>query len=197
MAELVDARRSGRRELTLVEVRVLSAASPSLPCEAGPRGYPLGRFIHAHGHTCILVAPSKVPRKPGDRVKTDRRDADQPARLYLGLVPSEDTTSEDRKQGGITKMGNGIARRALIEAAWHYRRPPRISSGVLARQEGLPKAVTDAAWAAQGRLHQRYKHLVGPGRKKPQVAAAALGRELSGFVWAIGRMVQPHASKTS
>jgi transposase len=116
---------------------------------------------------------------------------------YLGLVPSEDTTSDDRKQGGITKMGNGIARRALIEAAWHYRRPPRISRGVLARQEGLAKAITDAAWAAQGRLHQRYKHLIGPARKKPQVAAAALGRELSGFVWAIGRMVQPRASKPS
>lgn len=114
---------------------------------------------------------------------------------YLGLVPSEHTTRDDRKQGGITKMGHAIARRALIEAAWHYRMPARISRGVLARQEGLPKAVTDAAWAAQSRLHHRYKHLTGVGRKKPQVAAAALGRELSGFVWAIGRMVKPHAPK--
>ena len=65
---------------------------------------------------------------------------------------------------------------------------------MLARQEGLPKTVTDAAWNAQTRLHQRYKHLMGVGRKKSQVAAAALGRELSGFVWAIGRMVKPRAA---
>ena len=114
---------------------------------------------------------------------------------YLGLCPGEHTTGEDRQQGGITKMGNGIARKAMIEAAWNNRRPARISRTVLARQEGLPKAVTEAAWNAQARLHQRYKHLTGVGRKKSQVAAAALGRELSGFVWAIGRMVKPRAAK--
>jgi hypothetical protein len=114
---------------------------------------------------------------------------------YLGLCPGEHTTGEDRQQGGITKMGNGIARKAMIEAAWNNRTPARISRGVLARQEGLPKAVTEAAWKAQTRLHQRYQHLTGVGRKKSQVAAAALGRELSGFVWAIGRMVKPHAAK--
>ncbi len=114
---------------------------------------------------------------------------------YLGMVPSEDTTGGDRKQGGITKMGNGIARKALIEAAWNYRAPARISRGVLARHEGLPKAVTDIAWNAQTRLHQRYKHLTGTRHKKSQVAAAALGRELAGFVWAIGKMVKPHPAK--
>jgi hypothetical protein len=112
---------------------------------------------------------------------------------YLGLCPGEHTSGETRKQGGITKMGNGIARKAMIEAAWNNRTPARISRTVLARQEGLPKAVTEAAWHAQTRLHQRYQHLTGVGRKKSQVAAAALGRELSGFVWAIGRMVKPHA----
>ena len=110
---------------------------------------------------------------------------------YLGLVPSEDSTGDERRQGGITKMGNGIARRTLIEAAWHYRSPARLSAPLQKRQEGLPKAVTAAAWAAQTRLHQRYRHLVTVARKKPTVAAAALGRELSGFVWAIGRMVRP------
>jgi transposase len=114
---------------------------------------------------------------------------------YLGLVPSEETTGDNRRQGGITKMGNGLARRVLIEAAWNYRTPARISRGVLARQEGLPKAVTDAAWNAQTRLHQRYRHLTRVRHKKPTVAAAALGRELAGFIWAIGRMVQPHPAK--
>ena len=312
--------------------------------EAGPRGYPLCRFLRAHGADCLIVSPSKVPRAPGDRVKTDRRDADQLARLfrageltgiyvpaaqdeairdliraryqvqrqrhrarqqlkmfllrqnihytgtaawgaahlrflatvklpfaeqqwvfqemvnviseaaarlaryekqiaavvaawrwepvvkalmslrgvalltaatlvaelgdlerfptapqlmsYLGLCPSEHTTGTDRQQGGITKMGNGIARKALIEAAWNYRSPARIGGTILARQAGLPKAVTEAAWNAQTRLHQRYKHLTGPARKKATVAAAALGRELAGFVWAIGRMVKPRPLPT-
>ena len=104
-------------------------------------------------------------------------------------------TVTQQNVGGITKMGNGIARKAMIEAAWNNRAPVRISRTVLARQQGLPQAVTDVAWNAQTRLHQRYKHLTGVGRKKSQVAAAALGRELSGFVWAIGRMVKPHPVK--
>jgi transposase len=115
---------------------------------------------------------------------------------YLGLVPSENTTSDDRKQGGITKMGNGIARRALIEAAWHYRQPARVGPSLQVRHQGLPKAVIAAAWTAQTRLHRRYKHLIAVRHKKSQVAAAALGRELAGFVWAIGRMVKPHPAKS-
>ena len=334
----------GSHDDVLKLAKKLQAAHPGVALrfcyEAGPRGYPLCRFLQGHGHSCILVAPSKIPRKPGDRVKTDRRDADQLARLYrageltaihvpgpqdeavrdllraryqtskqqhrarqqlkmfllrhnlrytgktawtpahlrylatikmpfaeqqfvfqemvngisearqrlerydkhlpgvvagwrwepvvralmslrgvallnattlvaelgdlhrfetagrlmsyLGLVPGEDTTGDDRQQGGITKMGNGIARKALIEAAWHYRTPARISTHLQKRQEDLPKAVTDAAWAAQTRLHQRYQHLTRALHKKSQVAAAALARELAGFVWAIGRMVQPH-----
>ena len=337
----------GKHDDVLRLIKKLSAVHPGVSLkfcyEAGPRGYPLCRFIRQHGAECIVVAPSKVPRQPGDRVKTDRRDADQLARLYrageltgiyvpdpqdeavrdlicaryqvqkqqhrarqqlkmfllrqniryagtkpwtaahlrflatvklpfaeqqfvfqeqvhtlteltrrleryekeiasvvegwrwepvvkalmslrgvalltgatlvaelgdlhrfatapqlmsyLGLCPSEHTTGTDRQQGGITKLGNGIARKAIIEAAWNNSSPPRISRTVLARQDGLPKAVTDAAWAAQLRLHQRYQHLIRVGRKKSQVAAAALGRELAGFVWAIGRMVKPREAR--
>lgn len=339
----------GQHDDVLKLLKKLAAAHPGVALhgcyEAGPRGYPLCRSIRQHGYECLIVAPSKVPRQPGDRVKTDRRDADQLARLlrageltgiyvpdpqdeavrdliraryqvqkqqhrarqqlkmfllrqniryagtkpwtqkhlnflatvklpfaeqqfvfqemvnviteagqrlaryekqiegvvetwrwqpvvkalmslrgvalltgatlvaelgdldrfetapqlmsYLGLCPSEHTTGKDRQQGGITKLGNGIARKAMIEAAWNNRTPARISRTVLARQEGLPKAVTEAAWNAQTRLHQRYKHLTGVGRKKSQVAAAALGRELAGFVWAIGRMVQPRAAQVA
>lgn len=337
----------GQHDDVLKLLQKLSAAHPGATVrfcyEAGPRGYPLCRFIRQHGAECFIVAPSKVPRQPGDRVKTDRRDADQLARLlrageltgiyvpdpqdeavrdliraryqvqkqqhrarqqlkmfllrqnirytgakpwtqkhlnflatvklpfaeqqfvfqemvnviteagqrlaryekeiasvvegwrwapvvkallslrgvawltgatlvaelgdlerfdrapqlmsYLGLCPGEHTSGATRQQGGITKMGNGIARKAMIEAAWNNRTPARISRTVLARQAGLPKAVTDVAWAAQTRLQQRYKHLTGVGRKKSQVAAAALGRELAGFVWAIGRLVKPHPVK--
>ena len=116
---------------------------------------------------------------------------------YLGLVPSEDSTGNERRQGGITKMGNGIARRALIEAAWNYRAPARISRDLLKRQEGLSQAVKDLSWAAQTRLHHRYQHLTKVKHKKATVAAAALGRELSGFVWAIGQIVRPQPKKAA
>lgn len=308
--------------------------------EAGPRGFPLVRFIRGLGQECIVVCPSRVPRAPGDRVKTDRRDADQLARLhragelrgihvpepedealrdllrsrdqvrrtqhrarqqlkmfllrhnfryagttswtpahlrylakikmpfpaqqfalqellhqiteagarlerfdaqlerevagwrwepavralmslrgvgllnaatliaelgdlhrfsrpaelmsYLGLCPSEHSTGADRQQGGITKMGNGYARRALVEAAHHYRVSARLTPHLQQRQEGLPKSVTDAAWEAQRRLHHRYRQLSGPGRKKAPVVITAVARELSGFVWAIARQMKPH-----
>jgi len=75
----------GTHDDVLKLAKKLQAAHPDVALrfcyEAGPRGYPLGRFLQGHGHTCILVAPSKIPRKRGDRVKTDRRDADQLARL--------------------------------------------------------------------------------------------------------------------
>jgi transposase len=112
---------------------------------------------------------------------------------YLGLVPSEDSTGAKRQQGGITKMGNGIARRALIEAAWNYRAPARLSRELLKRQEGLSQEVKALSWAAQTRLHHRYQHLTRVKHKKSTVAAAALGRELSGFVWALGQLVRPPA----
>ena len=311
--------------------------------EAGPLGFALCRFLRGLGYECSIVCPSRVPRRPGDRVKTDRRDADQLARLfrageltgihvpepedeamrdllrsrdqvrraqhrarqqlkmfllrhnlryagttswtsahlrylarikmpfgaqqfalqelmnqiteagerlerfdaqlarevagwrwepvvqalmslrgvgllnaatlvaelgdlnrfgrpqelmsYLGLVPSEHSTGQQRQQGSITKMGNGYARRALVEAAHHYRTPARLTPHLQKRQEGLPKSVTDGAWEAQRRLHHRYRQLSGPGRKKAPVVVTALARELSGFVWAIAREVKPHEKK--
>ena len=115
---------------------------------------------------------------------------------YLGLVPSEHSTGAARQQGGLTKMGNGYARRALVEAAHHYRGPARLTPHLQKRQETLPRGVTDAAWEAQRRLHHRYKQLSGPGRKKAPVVIAALARELSGFVWAIARQMKPHEKRT-
>ena len=337
----------GTHDDVLRLARKLQAAHPGTELrfcyEAGPHGYPLCRCLRAHGYEGRIIAPSKTPRKPGDRVKTNRRDADQLARLfrsgdltpiyvpdsqdeavrdlvrgrwqvakqqhrarqqlkmfllrhnfryagtkawtqphlrylatvklpfpeqqfvfqemintiteagerlerydtqlprvlagwrwepvvralmgfrglallnaitlvaelgdlhrfatarqlmgYLGLVPSEDSTGDERHQGGITKMGNGIARRALTEAAWNYCRPARISRDLLKRQEGLSQAIKDLSWKAQTRLHHRYKHLTTVRHKKSPVAAAALGRELSGFVWAVGQLVAPHAPK--
>src|SRR5215469_11589059 len=109
---------------------------------------------------------------------------------YLGLVPSEHSSGGTRLQGGITKAGNGAARRMLIEAAWSYRFPARISREQLLRQEGLAKPIRDTAWKAQERLCRRYRKLARAG-KPPTVVTAAIARELAGFVWAIAKQAQP------
>jgi transposase len=106
---------------------------------------------------------------------------------YLGLVPSEDTTGNRRRQGAITKAGSSHARRLLIEAAWHYRRPARIFESLRARQRGQSPAAIEAAWRAQLRLHRRWTHLDAARGKRRTTVAVAVARELACFVWEIAR----------
>ena len=309
--------------------------------EAGPCGYTLARQLRAHGYACEVIAPSKVPRRPGDRIKTDRRDAlllaraaragelvsvtipderdeairdlcraredavrarlkarqqlkamllrhgrrytgrsswtaahemylasisfkypaqdiayaeyrsavreanqrvenltqamsaqlehwrmravvealmtlrgiDRVAAMtlvgeigdftrfahprelmgFLGLVPSEYSSGSKRSQGKITKTGNRHARRVLVEAAWNYRFPARMSAILQRRQEGQPTAVRQIAWRAQLRLVKRYRHL-SARKLTPNKICVAIARELSGFIWDIARQVKPLAS---
>lgn len=308
--------------------------------EAGPCGYGLYRELSAHGYRCEVVAPSKVPRRPADRIKTDRRDAlllarlhrsaelvpvtvpdptdeavrdlmraredavkarhcarqqlmafllrlgkpyrggrgwtlkhlrfladlsfddpnhrivfteyrlavqaaseriarletairqafeawrwqpvvkalmslrsvdfltamsivaevgdlrrfDHPRQLmsYLGLVPSESSSGNSQHRGRLTRTGNGRVRRLLIEAAWNYRHPARISREIETRQAGLPAAIVEIAWKAQVRLCHRYRKLRYRGVHHNK-ACAAIARELVGFVWDIARRVSPLA----
>jgi len=102
---------------------------------------------------------------------------------YLGLVPSEYSSGESHRRGALTKAGNSHARRVLVEAAWHYRHRPTVGRALAHRSVGQPPAVVAQAWRAQQRLHRRYRHLVGHG-KRPPVAVAAVARELVGFIWA-------------
>lgn len=304
--------------------------------EAGPCGYGIQRQVSATGHECVVVAPSLIPRRAGDRVKTDRRDAASLAKLhrageltavwvpdagheamrdlvrarldavhalrrarqqlsgfllrhgchygrpawtrlhrrwlaglkfeqavhhivledyiaaveaaearrdqltaqieamlpdwtlapvvaalqtmrgmalvnaatliaelgdlsrftnprqlmaYLGLVPSEHSSGASVRRGGITKAGNAAARRLLIEAAWSYRFPARISRELLLRQENQPRPIRDIAWKGQVRLCARYRRLARTG-KPANVVTTAIARELTGFVWAIARQVR-------
>lgn len=115
---------------------------------------------------------------------------DSPTQLmsYFGLTPSEYSSGEKRHQGGITKAGNGACRRALVEAAHHYRVAPRVSRYMQIRQEGLSRDVRAIALKAQHRLNGRFRLLTGR-RKKSVVIIAALARELCGFVWAIACQV--------
>src|SRR6195952_3396572 len=133
-----------------------------------------------------LVAAATVVAELGDITRFDN-----PRQLmaYLGLVPSEHFSGQTRRQVGITKAGNNAARRMLIEAAWSYRFPARISRELLLRQEGLTKPIRETAWKAQERLCQRYRKLARAS-KAPTVVTAAIARELAGFVWAIAKQVQ-------
>ena len=306
--------------------------------EAGPTGYGLHRLITFMGHPCTVVAPSLIPTKPGDRVKTNRRDATALARLvrageltavwvpdegheamrdlvraraaaveslrvhrqqvgafmlkhgrvflrpktwsmrylrwiqeqrfehpahqialqemveavhvskervrrleaaiaefvpawslgpvvqalqtlrgvdlivavtfatevgdvtrfesprqlmgYLGLVPSERSTGDTVRRGGITKAGNGRVRHMLVESAWTYRHPPKIGKEKLYRLEAATPRVREIAWKAQTRLTARYRALSGRG-KKTTVVCTAIARELAGFMWSVAREVQP------
>jgi transposase len=307
--------------------------------EAGPCGYGIHRHLSAHGQECVVVAPSLIPKRPGDRVKTDRRDAAGLARLhrageltavwvpdpgheamrdlvrarldavhalrrarqqlsglllrqgchygrpawtklhrrwlaglkfehavhhivledyiaaveaaearrdrltaqieamlpdwtlapivaalqtmrgmalvnaatliaelgdlsrfanprqlmaYLGLVPSEHSSGASVRRGGLTKAGNNAARRLLIEAAWCYRFPARVSRELRLRQEAQPRPIREIAWKAQLRLCARYRKLARTG-KPANVVTAAIARELAGFIWAIARRVPPAA----
>jgi len=107
---------------------------------------------------------------------------------YLGLVPSEHSSGASVRRGGITKAGNRAARRLLIEAAWSYRFPARLSRELLLRQERQPKPIREIAWKAQLRLCARYRRLARTG-KPANVVTTAIARELAGFVWAIARHV--------
>lgn len=108
---------------------------------------------------------------------------------YVGLVPSEHSSGAKRRQGAITKAGNSAARRMLVEVAWHDQHSPRVSPIIATRQDGLPAAVTDIAWKAQLRLNAKFKRLLARRVMKTK-AVVAVARELTGFVWAIGREVQ-------
>jgi transposase len=134
-----------------------------------------------------LVAATTVVAELGDR----RRFA-HPRELmaYLGLVPSEHTTGSKRRLGAITKTGNGHVRRVLIEAAWNYRYPARISRALQLRQERQPAPIRAIAWRAQLRLNHRYRRLKARGLQHNKICVA-LARELAAFVWDIGRHVTP------
>jgi transposase len=116
---------------------------------------------------------------------------DKPRQLmaYVGLHPSEYSSGNARRQGGIAKTGNSHARRVLVEGAWAYRYLPKVSRQIQVRQESLPQEIRDIAWKAQLRLCKRFRRLVAHG-KHPKVAVTAIARELVAFMWAIAQQVQ-------
>ena len=105
-----------------------------------------------------------------------------------GLIPSEHSSGAQRRQGSITKAGNTHARRVLVEGAWAYRYPAKVSRHLQLRLEKQPKVIQDISWKAQVRLCKRYRRLVARG-KHANVVTVAIARELTGFLWAIAKEV--------
>lgn len=110
---------------------------------------------------------------------------ERPKRLagFLGIVPSEHSSGERRRQGSITKAGPIHARRLLVEAARHYRHRPAVGVGLARRQHGQDPRVVQVAWRAQQRLHRRARHLALDRGKPNNVTTVALARELAAFCW--------------
>ena len=104
---------------------------------------------------------------------------------YSGTVPSENSSGKRTQRGGITKTGNAHLRRIAVESAWSYRLRPGIGPGLRKRQEGVPEPIKEIAWKAQLRLHKRYLKLIAAGKDQRKIVTA-VGRELLGFIWAIG-----------
>lgn len=111
---------------------------------------------------------------------------------YSGAVAREHSSGATIRRGAITKVGNAHVRRVVVEAAWAYQHRPSLGPALRARHKGLSAEVTAIAWKAQHRLHTRYRRLLAKGKPKPQVVTA-IGRELLGFIWAIGVHVEEEA----
>ena len=110
---------------------------------------------------------------------------------YAGVVPREHSSGgpDKSRRGGITKTGNAHLRRVLVESAWHYRHPPKVSAQLRKRRAGKDPVVVEIASKAHQRLHQTYRRLTEAGKPAPRVVVA-VGRELLGFMWAIARQAQ-------
>jgi len=152
------------------------------------RWKPVVDALQALRSVCLITAATVIAELG------DLRRFSHPRQLMaaLGLVPSENTSGGKRHQGAITKTGNGHARKILVESAWNYRYPARVSSTIERRQRGIDEEVKAIAWNAQKRLCARYQDLMMRG-KNNKLVTTAIARELCGFIWDIGQQVAPKA----
>ena len=128
-----------------------------------------------------LIAAMTIVAELGD---ISRFESPRQLMAHLGLVPSEHSSGEKRKQGGITRTGNGHVRRVLVEGSWSYRLPARKTAHLQRKAEKTTEAVQGIAWKAQKRLCKRFWYLIHKG-KLPVESSTAVARELVGFIWAI------------
>lgn len=138
-----------------------------------------------------LVVAATIMAELGDLT---RFESPRQLMAFLGLVPSEHSSGQRRRQGAITKTGNGHVRRVLVESAWCYRFPARKTKHLQRRAKKTSSAVQAIAWKGQKRLCGRYQHLIDRGKIKTQ-ACTAVARELTGFIWAVAQQsIREHDS---
>lgn len=187
LEEYVDAVKEAQRRVAGLE-KQMTAALPSWSLA------PVVEALMAMRGVGLITAMT-VLAEVGD---ISRFDSPRQLMAYLGLVPSEHSSGGSRRQGGITKTGNGHVRRVLVEASWSYRFPARKTRDIQRRAEKVSPAVQAIAWEAQKRLCGRYRALAATGKVKQQVTTA-VARELAGFLWAITceAMGKPHGSRAT
>ena len=134
-----------------------------------------------------LVTAMTVVAELGD---ITRFDSPKELMAYIGLVPSEHSSGGTRRQGAITKTGNGHVRRMLVESSWSYRFPARKTAHLQRRAAVTSDSIQAIAWKAQKRLCGRYRKMTQVQGKLPVVACTAIARELLGFIWAIAKEVK-------
>ncbi len=147
---------------------------------------PVVAAVQALRGVSILVAATVV----AEVGNFSRFESPRQLMAYLGLNPSEHSSGATIKRGSITKTGNSLARTCLVEAAWTYRHPARVTQIIRDRLKELPEPIRAIAWKAQVRLSARYRKLMAAGKPAPK-AIVAVARELVGFIWAIARIVEP------
>ena len=187
LEEYIDAVKGAQRRVAGLE-KQMEAALPSWSLA------PVAEALMAMRGISLITAMT-VLAELGD---ISRFDSPRQLMAYLGLVPSEHSTGGSRRQGGITKTGNGHVRRVLVEAAWSYRFPARKTRIIQQRAERTSPTVQAIAWEAQKRLCGRYRRLAATGKVK-QLVTTAVARELAGFLWAIAceAMGKPHGSRAT
>ena len=115
---------------------------------------------------------------------------------YTGHVASENSSGGRESKGRITRAGNAHLRHVLGEAAWHAQHRPWLNRRLKKLLPTLPPGVAEIAWKAQERLHRKFTRLTFH-RKHAGTVATAVARELVGFIWAIGTMVESQQGKST
>jgi transposase len=159
-------------------IEALEQAIAELAVE-GPHAAMIGRLRCMRGIDTLTAVGLVAEAGDFNRFKTAEQFMS-----FCGLVPSERSSGESRRQGSITKAGSAHARRLLIEASWNGRRRPTVGYELTRRQAGQDAAAVERAWRCQQRLHRRWQRMAGRGKPHPKIVVAC-ARELAGFVWAI------------
>ncbi len=171
--------------VTVCTERTMRLTDQIMKCLSEWRMYPVVRALQALRGIATIVATTTIA-EIGDM---SRFANPRQLMAYLGLVPSEDSSGDSIRHGGITKTGNGHVRRLIIEAAHAYGFPARVTRVLLKRHDNLPGHITDIAWKAQIRLCGRFRRLAARGKMKTKIVTA-IARELCGFMWVIAREIE-------